>query len=424
MNDWVKALLLGCCVTHVAATPLNEAEQQAWITDIDFYAHQVKVRHIHPFHTLTEGDFKRRIETLKTDLPELNEAQIETRLMAISRAIGDGHSNYLMMSGPHQHFPFRFKFFGDTLKVVDATSEYRGLIGTQLHSINGLSVAELYTQLAPVLPGVDNQFSEQSSFEYYLSLHKLLLGLGIVKQGLPASFHFIAGTNEKTLQISPVSMQEFGKLSSAYSRVEPKLTAQDIGMPGITLSLLENQKAAYFDFASYPTPEQVMLRCDALQSTLESAGSRYLIIDFRGNSGGNFYSGLALSACLLPLDQIDWMRGVYVLTDSVTFSAAMSNTAQFRQILNAQVVGTPTGGDPNHFAENSQFLMPNSGRRFTLSKRYYPFIAEQSDSVYPDIHIEPSWDDYRRGRDTVLTELLVRLNGMLIAGNTVPALAE
>ncbi|WP_249321479.1 S41 family peptidase, partial [Pseudoalteromonas ruthenica] len=75
------------------------------------------------------------------------------------------------------------------------------------------------------------------------------------------------------------------------------------------------------------------------------------------------------------MDQIDWMQGVYVLTDGATFSAAMSNTAQFRQILNAQVVGTPTGGAPNHFAENSQFLMPNSGRRFTLSKRYYPFIA-------------------------------------------------
>ncbi|WP_194866733.1 S41 family peptidase [Pseudoalteromonas sp. PPB1] len=424
MSQRVKALLLGCCAMHVTAAPLNEAEQQAWTTDIDFYAEQVKARHIHPFHTLTEEDFKRKIEALKVDLPRLSEAQVETRLMAISRAIGDGHSNYLMMSGPHQHFPFRFKFFGGTLKVVDATAEHHELIGTQLHSINGLSVAELFTQLAPVLPGVDNQFSEHSSFEYYLSLHKLLVGLGIVEQGRPASFHFIEGKGAKTLQVSPISMREFGKLSSAYSRVEPKLTKQDIGMPGITLSLLESQKAAYFDFASYPAPEQVMPHCDALQTTLRSAGSRYLIIDFRGNSGGNFYSGLALSACLQPLDQIDWMQGVYVLTDGATFSAAMSNTAQFRQILNAQVVGTPTGGDPNHFAENSQFLMPNSGRRFTLSKRYYPFIAEQSDAVYPDIYIEPSWDDYRHGKDTVLTELLVRLNGMLITGKTVPALAE
>ncbi|MCG7536834.1 S41 family peptidase [Pseudoalteromonas sp. OOF1S-7] len=410
MKQVLTALLIGCIASGASAAPLNQVQQQAWLEDIHFYVRQVKTQHIQPFHTLAESDFDLMISRLKADLTTLSEVQLEVRLMAISRAIGDGHSSYFMMSGRHQHFPFRFKFFGETLRVVDAIPEHRQLIGMQLRAINGLSVSELYEQLSTVLPGVDNQFSEQTSFEYYLTLHKLLLGLGIVAEGLPALFRFAGEEGEVTAKISPVSMREFGKLGSAYARSEPQLTAQEIGMPGITLSLLQKHKTAYFDFASYPAPEQVMSHCDALQARLKSADSRYLIIDLRGNGGGNFYAGLALSACLLPLDQFDWMQGVYVLSDGATFSAAMSNTVQFKQILNAKVAGTPTGGDPNHFAENSVFSLPNSGRRFSLSKRYYPFSAAQSDAVYPDIHIAPDWEDYRVGKDTVLSQLLVRLS--------------
>ncbi|MCO7190356.1 MULTISPECIES: S41 family peptidase [unclassified Pseudoalteromonas] len=404
------ALVLGCFTLNGAASPLTRTEQQAWLEDIDFYAQQVKTQHIQPFHTLAEADFDRRVERLKTQLQGLTQAQVETRLMAISRAIGDGHSNYFMMSGPHLHFPFRFKFFGDTLRVIDTTSAYRNLLGAQLSSINGVSVAELYTQLVATLPGVDNQYSEKASFEYYLSLHKLLLGLEIVEEEQPALFKFVIGEEESSVPVSPISMREFGKLSSAYSRTEPELTTQNIGMPGITLSLFRQHKAAYFDFRSYPKLEQIIANCEGLQATLRAAGSRVIIVDFRGNGGGNFYSGLALSACLQPLDQIDWMQGVYVLSDGETFSAAMTNTVQFRQILNATVVGTPTGGDPNQFSENSVFSLPNSGRRFSLSKRYYPFSDVQSDAVYPDIHITPSWEDYRTGKDTVLIYLLSQLS--------------
>ncbi|WP_046006829.1 peptidase S41 [Pseudoalteromonas rubra] len=410
MRQVLRGLLFTCMAAQADAALLNQAQQQAWLEDINFYARQVKTQHIQPFHTLAESDFDQMISALKAQLGALSEVQVEVRLMAISRAIGDGHCNYLMMSGKHQHFPFRFKFFGETLRVVDTIPEHRHLLGMQLREINGVSVSELYKQLPAFLPGVDNQFSKQSSFEYYLTLHKLLFGLGIVDEKSPALFRFTGEEGDVSAKISPVSMREFGKLSSAYVRSEPKLSALDIGMPGISLSLLDKSKTAYFDFASYPTPEQVMSHCDALQARLKSAGSRYLIIDFRGNRGGNFYAGLALSACLLPLDQFDWMQGVYVLSDGATFSAAMSNTVQFKQILNARVAGTPTGGDPNHFAENSVYSLPNSGRRFSLSKRYYPFSDVQSHAVYPDIKIAPSWEDYRQGKDTVLIYILSQLS--------------
>lgn len=395
---------------NLNAANLTTKQQKLWLEDIEFYQNEVKTKHINPFHTLSEAEFNQHINDLKNDLANLSEVEVETRLMAITGALGDGHSNYFMMSGPHQHFPFRYKFFEDKLRVIDTTKAYQSLRGKALKAINGKSVSELFKIVSPLLPGVDNQSSAKVSFEYYLTLHKLLLGLDIVKEGKPTKFEFWQDGKVIEKEILPVSMGEFGQLSSAFSQTMPQLQNTDIAMPGIKLSYLNEKSVTYFAFNSYPKFEQVVDNCKALQTELKSAQSRYLVIDFRANGGGNFYTGLAFSSCLLPLDQFDWQHGVYVLTDGQTFSAAMSNTVLYQQILNAKIVGTPTGGDPNHYAESYRFTLPNSKRKLSLSKRYYAFLKEPTDAIYPDIQIAASWQDYQNGKDTVLLEVLNLIN--------------
>ncbi|ALO44071.1 S41 family peptidase [Pseudoalteromonas phenolica] len=404
-----KLLVIAFCSFDIYADTLSIKQQQAWLEDINFYESQVRTKHIEPFHTLAESDFAKLLKELKQDLPLLSEPQVEARLMVITGAISDGHTNYFMMSGPHQHFPLRYKFFENKLRVVDATQQYQHLIGAELKAINGLPVNTLFDILSPMLPGVDNQFSAKTRFEYYLTLHKLLLGLGFVKENAATKFEFNLEGNTLFEQITPVEMSEFAKLSSAFKSHSDKLNKLDIGMPGISLSLLKENKIAYFDFDAYPSFEQVIAECKALQKQLVTAKSQYLIIDFRGNGGGSFYTGLAFSSCLLPLDQFNWKTGVFVFTDEHTFSAAMSNTIQFKQILNARIFGTPTGGDPNQFSESYRFVLPNSKRKLSVSKRYYPFLFKDTDAVHPDELIETSWIDYQQGKDPVLSAVLAEI---------------
>jgi hypothetical protein len=404
-----KLLVIALCSFATYADTLSIKQQQAWLEDLNFYENQVRTKHIEPFHTLAESDFVRLLKELKQDLPLLSEPQVEARLMAITGAIGDGHSNYFMMSGPHQHFPLRYKFFNNKLRVIDATKQYKHLIGAELKTINGLTVETLFELITPILPGIDNQFSAKARFEFYLTLHKLLLGLGLVKESAAAKFEFELEGNPLSEQITPITMSEFAKLGSAFKSHSDKFNKLDIDMPGINLSLLKENKVAYFDFNAYPNFEQVTAKCKALQEQLKVANSEYLIIDFRGNGGGSFYTGLAFSSCLLPMDQFDWKTGVFVLTDEHTFSAAMSNTIQFKQILNARTFGTPTGGDPNQFSESHRFVLPNSKRKLSLSKRYYPFLFEDTDAVYPDVLIETSWLDYQQGKDPVLSAVLAEI---------------
>lgn len=402
-----RLLNLICLFTILCsqASALPEPQVTQWAEDIDSYVEQVKTKHIKPFHTLSESDFDQRIATLKAELNTLSEVQIETKLMGITSALGDGHSNYFMMSGPHRHFPLQFKYFGDDLRIIAATEDYEHLLGSELISINNVPTADLYEQLKHHLSGVDNQFSEKTSFEFHLTLAKLLVGLGIVTDGEEVEFVTKKGNSFYTHHIEPVSMELFGQIESPYQPRTPALALQDIAMPGIQLDIV-NETTAYFRFRRYPDLADVLDNCGALQSRLESSNARHLIIDFRGNGGGNFYTGLAFSSCLLPLNQFDWLAGAVLLTDGHTFSAAMSNAVQFRQILNATVFGEPTGGDPNHFSESYRFELPNSKRKLSLSVRYYPFLETPTDSVYPDELVIQSWEEYEQGLDVVLMKAL------------------
>ncbi|RUO35943.1 hypothetical protein CWE13_10360 [Aliidiomarina shirensis] len=77
-------------------------------------------------------------------------------------------------------------------------------------------------------------------------------------------------------------------------------------------------------------------------------------------------SGLAFSSCLLPMNQFDWLTGAVLLIDEHTFSAAMTNVIQFKQLFNATVIGKPAGGGPNHYSESYRFELPNSKRNLSL----------------------------------------------------------
>lgn len=143
-----------------------------------------------------------------------------------------------------------------------------------------------------------------------------------------------------------------------------------------------------------------------LLSFINENKSEKLIIDLRDNYGGDFFVGLKLAQLLVLSDSIDWKSGVYVLIDNVTFSAAMSNAAQFSQLLNAKLVGEPTGAKPSGYQDMGQFILPNSKIEVTYSKRLYHFLNNQKDALYPDVHIGVSIDDYISKNDPQLKWIL------------------
>ena len=169
---------------------------------------------------------------------------------------------------------------------------------------------------------------------------------------------------------------------------------------------LNDKKVVYFKFRRYTSISKMESLGEDLLSFINKNKSKKIIIDLRDNYGGDFFVGLKLAQLLVLADSIDWKSGGYVLIDNVTFSAAMSNAAQFSQLLNAKLIGEPTGAKPSGYQDMGQFILPNSNLEVTYSKRMYHFTSEIKDALYPDINIGVSIDDYISKKDPQLKWIL------------------
>jgi hypothetical protein len=126
----------------------------------------------------------------------------------------------------------------------------------------------------------------------------------------------------------------------------------------------------------------------------------------RKNGGGDLYVGTVLAYALNLADSIDWKNGVFVLTSNKTFSAATSNAALFKQLLNAQVIGQPTGSNPNGYQDMDSFILPNSKLVITYSKRLFRLSDKGNVALKPDFMIHQKKRDLLNNVDTILTELI------------------
>ncbi|GAB2893277.1 hypothetical protein ACCI51_10550 [Microbulbifer echini] len=122
---------------------LDPKESALWAEDITQLQTLIKEKHINPFVNINEKEFDSEVNQLIVHLPAINESQVEVEMMRLVRSIGDAHTSYNIMSGSHRHYPFRLKYFGEKLKVVDTTERYNFLLGAELEDIGDYSLAQL-----------------------------------------------------------------------------------------------------------------------------------------------------------------------------------------------------------------------------------------------------------------------------------------
>lgn len=98
-----------------------------------------------------------------------------------------------------------------------------------------------------------------------------------------------------------------------------------------------------------------------------------------------------------------------LITGSQTFSSAVMFATLCHDNGLATLYGSPTGGKPSAYGEGVGFKLPNTGIRCTVSVKYFqrPDIQrDPSDSLYPDVNIPISPEEYFLTTDTVWEKVL------------------
>ena len=396
------AILLTACAAQNATTNITP---DAWRADLRYLAAELPRRHVNAFHTITRERFADEVAKLDAAIPRLNNDESVVGLMRTVALVGDGHT-HLDLPPNFPRYPIELHWFGDELRVVAAGAQYQAALGARLIAIGTVPLADLMERTIQLVPRDETAGRTRETAAVQLTSPEVLRGLGVIANRERAPFVLENSAGERiTVMLSPARTGDFSSWRMVGGEAPP-LYLRNLSQPWWT-EFLPDTQTLYFSFSAYPPEAEFRERAAALAKLLDDSRARRLVIDLRRNQGGDFQR---FRAFLLPIIEtrsgINRAGGLFVIIGPGTFSAAGVNALDLRNRAHAILVGAPAGVRPNHYGDSAEFRLPKSGLRISYSTQYHRFGATTDSEIAPDKLIEPTWDDFRAGRDPVMEWIL------------------
>lgn len=381
-----------------------------WNQDLKVYASQLEEKHIDVYNTISKKKFQKEISRIQMLSETTSDFKVIVELMKLTRQIGDGHTAVSLRNFETHRFPFEIKLIDNEWRIVKISKPHEKLLKSSLVAIDGIPINEVIEKVSEVAQFVENEYSQVIRTANYTTISELLYALSITKKKNLAEFTFLDEKHQKTKVILEALNEELISNDTEFASIHisvPEITKPKNSMFSyLWYAPVEGTKAVYIQFNSYPSFEDMQLFGEDLVGYISHNNIQQVIIDMRNNGGGDLYVGVVLAYALNLADSIDWKHGVYAMTSGKTFSAATSNTALYKNLLNARIVGQPSGSNPTGYQDMDQFELPNSKLVITYSKRLFRLSDTKTQGVVPDIVVKYHWSDYAQGNDTILQWVL------------------
>lgn len=409
-------LLITVFILFISLNACSQAiDSKSWIEDINLYKTNLEKYHIDLYNNISKVEFEQELEQIKSNLNKKTDTDVIISLMRLTRKIGDGHTAFSLRGIKTHSFPIEIYKTGKQWRVIKTTAKYKNLLGKELIAIDGKTMKQVENEVSKIAQYIENEQSKIIRVAQYSMISELLYGLHLTNNEFDAKFTLLDEYKKETeLTLKAINSKdyyesvEFKTLETVIPEIEKPI---DLKHDYLWFSPIKTTDAIYIKFESYPSFEEMEKFGESILNYINKNSIKQIVIDLRNNGGGDFFVGTFLAYYLNLADSIDWKSGVYVLTDKVTFSAATSNASQFRQMLNAKIVGEPTGSNPTGYQDMGQFTLPNSGMIVTYSKRLFKFQEKITQGVQPDVLIEYDWESYSKGKDNMMEWIIKDIKG-------------
>ena len=338
--------------------------------------------------------FYAEIDALKSQVTNLSRGELA---VGVARAVAlsdNGHTR--LSTSTLRHIPLRFFWFAEGLFVLQTSAENSDLLGFRVDKLGSGTPAEIYSQTWPLIPG-------REEFKRVRSIH--FLDSSDVLEG----FHLIPSSDAVSVELTAPSGQRVTRSFKASSggipgegEVDPRFKngpGCDVTcdwpqlLDGGTQPLYVQHAADGYFRAWLEDIDALYVRIFAIADvgkrpikeffadTIAEASRkppRHVIIDLRGNDGGNYLLARSFAK------QIDSLvpGKVFIVTDGGTFSAALVTVAFLKYFAHgrAQIVGQHVGDKEQFWAEgNSVIALPNSKLRVRVATAYHDWEYGCSD---------------------------------------------
>jgi len=387
--------------------------------DVDHLLKQLRATHPELERRHSRAEWDAAAAELRGRLDGMTPGRFAVELSRLVALAGDGHTRVEVERSAawRTTLPLRFGRFADGLFVVAAAPDHAALLGQRVDRIGARPIETLLLDARDWLPA-----DHEGMADAFAPL------LAITRDGLAA---LAAGPTEGPIEIATVDGEGRATTTLLATTVpggdpfQPpagwRVAAPRVAALPPSLRPTSRAKPAWFEWLD--GEPAVYCRIDAIADDpaepfaafvarlfafVEENEIERLVIDLRGNDGGNNYLVQPLVHALLRCDRVNQAGHLFVLTGPLTFSAAVNCASDLERETQALFVGAPTGAGPNHCGDAQSFTLPASG----LVVRCSTVRWQKSDprdrrrALFPDVAVAATFADWSAGRDAALESAL------------------
>lgn len=386
----------------------NSVDAAGMLEDLNTMVETLEKKHKDLYTKISKEDFLAEKEKIAAEIPNMTDSEFYYALRHLVSLVGDAHTNVFFQDSEYKHLstlPVAIENFEDDwyLMMVDVVNE--PYLGSKVIAVNDVPIDELFEKTKAIL-SFENEALVKSNFSQTISFIEALSYLGVAKIDEPVAYKVeMQDGKEYTFELSPLS--ERGIMTAELEIFEGATYAQT-WQEGIYRALSLDTDTLFIQYnACEESPELSMSDfTNSIEKELNTNAYKTLILDLRYNGGGN-------SDIIKPM--LNMLKdaktkhefSVYTLIGKSTMSSAIINAVQFKDELDATLVGSATGGNVNHFGELQFLELPNTKIAISYSTKYFELISGyDKDSLYPDVEIIQTYDDYLAGKDTAIEWVL------------------
>lgn len=407
-----KRILLTLLYISIIANSQNNKVIE-WDADLNFLKVELPKNHFKLYTLKSEKEFFNGIEQISQEKNKLSELDIAIKLQQLIASFGDSHTmvGWSQFADNKKTIPFNLIWFNDGLYVMNTTEENQKILGYKILKINGKPLATITDSLSTLIT-VDNNANIKNGLPKLIPYVQLLEHFGFVKTD---TIDLLLENKKGELLNYAIRPSIMNKQNSRFFKPDSLALCYKFGKSLFGDSILRKDAAYYIQYnmcasREFPpqgfkgNPEQLPSFNDFKRKVIETINNNdfdKVIFDIRFNGGGNSAPGKELIRELSKINKINKKGKLYVIIGRKTFSSAINNALDFKNMTKAIFVGEETSGKPNHYGEIKLLELPNSGLKVQYSTRYFKLTDKDLKTMTPDYIIETSFNDYKNGHDPV-----------------------
>lgn len=379
-------------------------DTKPYYEDLYFLKNTLPKEHPDLFFKLSKSDYYNKINYLLENQTTYSVDKMRFEIMKLIASIGDGHTETYVKS--NKYFPITFSwFYNNSLRITCCSKQYKKLLGCKVIKINNIPLFSIVDKLNSIC---SNESTAWMNYKFIngMQSYELLKVLNIIPNGyLNLELEDLA-SNKFNVKIYPLTEEEF---ESSYfidlqrNKRDTPLKPQ-MASDNYWYKFDNTNKIFYFKYKSCIDRKTALIIGDDISSykpdlnsffdtlvkSFDKSSSQKFILDVRGNLGGNPKIIKLLIEKLTKDSKFSEFQKcqnrIFVLTDNSTFSAGVFAALNFKQNFhNVKVVGKPTGGAQNVFANPKTKLLNCSNLFLTYATRKYSDGSNERSSLIPDI---------------------------------------